>query len=35
MMVVRARHRPRGFVLVALPLIALAWAALWLWAQSP
>jgi predicted metal-binding membrane protein len=35
MMVVRARHRPRGFVLVALPLSALAWAALWLWAQSP
>jgi predicted metal-binding membrane protein len=35
MMVVRARHRPRGFVLVALPLFALAWAALWRWAQSP
>ncbi len=32
---VRARWRAHGFVFVALPLIALAWAALWLWAGSP
>ena len=34
-MLVRARHQRPGFVLVALPLIALAWATLWLWAASP
>jgi predicted metal-binding membrane protein len=34
-MLVRARHQRQGFVLVALPLTALAWATLWLWAQSP
>src|SRR5919106_3760624 len=34
-MPVRALYQRRGFALVALPLIALAWATLWLWAQSP
>ena len=34
-MLVRARHQSSGFILVGLPLAALAWATLWLWAQSP
>jgi predicted metal-binding membrane protein len=34
-MLAKARHQSTGFVLVALPLIALAWATLWLWALSP
>jgi predicted metal-binding membrane protein len=34
-MLVRARYQAHGFTLVALPLTALAWATLWLWAASP
>jgi predicted metal-binding membrane protein len=34
-MLIRARHQPRGFLLVMAPLIVLAWATLWHWALSP